>query len=262
MRRLLLILLALFLCQASLACKRSKPLSHAYQNVSQGYENCKPADPNCTFFKLDYPVFSNGSNPEALKAINDRIQAFLLTPTGEKKAKDVEEFAKNFFSEFGDFHREFPSAPQVWTLERSVKILVENQRLLSLALDESQYLGGAHPNSSERLLSLNPATGTGYSLSDFFVPGYADKLSALGEKAFRKAREIPEEQSLEEAGFEFKNGAFQLNDNYAAGARGLVFYYNPYEIGAYVMGPTEVVIEYADMKDLLKPDGPLSGLDD
>lgn len=262
MQRLLIVLLAIFLSGAAPACKRAAPLSHTYHEISRGYEHCKPTDPNCTFFRFEYPIFAEGPSRQALKAINDRIMAFLLTPTGEKTAKDPEEFAKIFFSEFGDFHREFPNAPQVWSLERKVQILVENPSILSLSLNESQYLGGAHPNASERLLSLNPETGSSYSLSDFFAPGYAEKLNTLGEKAFRKVREIPEGQSLEDAGFEFKGGRFQLNDNYAAGAQGLIFYYNPYEVAAYVMGPTEVVINYADLKDMLKPGGPLSSLGD
>ncbi|KAB2838919.1 DUF3298 and DUF4163 domain-containing protein [bacterium] len=251
----------ILLCLTALAaCKRSAPLRHQFETFSRGFNQCSPADENCTYLKFSYPVFTQGPNPAGLKAIQRRVMDFLLAPTGEKKASDLEGFAKDFFADFQAYRQQFPNAPQVWSLERSVDVLVEDPRILSLSFRETQFLGGAHPNSTRTLVSLNPENGAPYTLDELLLPGYLDKLNALGEKKFREVRKIPEGQGLEEAGFDFPGGKFKLNDNFAAGADGLIFYFNPYEVAAYVYGPTEVEIGYGSLKELVNRKGPLRDL--
>ena len=46
------------------------------------------------------------------------------------------------------------------------------------------------------------------------------------------------------------------NDNFSIGAQGITFSYI-YEIASYADGPTELLLTYREIKDLLKPDGPL-----
>lgn len=253
-------LVALACLFAFTACKGPAALEYQSRQFERGYEGCKPETENCTFLKLSYPDFSRGPNPKGLQAIQQRVLYFSIAPTGEKKATSLESFAKDFFADFQAFRQQFPNAPQVWSLERKVEVLVNDPKILSLSFDEFQFLGGAHPNSSRSLSSLNPETGAPYTLGDLLKPGYAEKLNTLGEKQFRAVRQIPAGQSLEDAGFDFKGGGFQLNDNFAAGQEGLIFYFNAYEIAAYVYGPTEVVIGYALLRDLAKSDGPLKGL--
>jgi hypothetical protein len=66
--------------------------------------------------------------------------------------------------------------------------------------------------------------------------------------------------SLKHAGYEFPHDAFALNDNFSIGANGITFFYNPYEIASYADGPTELLMTYREINELIKPDGPLGGL--
>lgn len=240
-----------------------KPAKWSYQVTDyQRSLECKP-DPgseNCTYLILKYPVFTSGPDPKGLPAINQRILDFAISPTGEKKSADMEAFANNFFSDYQNFRKEFPKAPQFWSVERIVEVLAETPKLLSISQDESTFMGGAHPNSSRTLVSLNPATGAPYALKDLLAGDFQAKLNELGEKAFHIVREIPTGQSLEAAGFDFGGGPFRLNDNFAATPEGLLFFFNSYEIGPYVMGPTEVLIPYAQLKGMMRSRGPLRAL--
>jgi len=258
--RPLLFALVLPLALNSVACRSHRKLAHQFKDFERGYQDCQPGKENCTFLRLSYPNFRRAPTPEGLNAINQGIMDFILAPTGEGKASDVESFARQFFADYKNFRQQFPQAPQVWTLQRSVDIMIENPQLLSLSMKEESYLGGAHPNTNRVLASLNPATGKRYALGELLNPGFEQPLTDLAEKKFREVRQIPSGQSLEDAGFNFEGGAFKLNDNFAAADNGLVFYYNAYEVGPYAAGPTEVVVDYASFQDWIKKDGPLHEL--
>jgi hypothetical protein len=42
-----------------------------------------------------------------------------------------------------------------------------------------------------------------------------------------------------------------LNDNFAVAKRGIIFYFNSYEIAPYAMGPTELLIPYAKLSGII-----------
>ena len=76
------------------------------------------------------------------------------------------------------------------------------------------------------------------------------RLRELAEVHFREARELGVDESLSDAGF-FWGESFALPENYALTEEGLYFYYNPYEIAAYVVGPTSFTISREQMAGLL-----------
>ena len=58
--------------------------------------------------------------------------------------------------------------------------------------------------------------------------------------------------------WDFEPGNFKLNENFAISTGGLLFTFNPYEIGPYVMGAPQVFIPYKEMKDLINKNGLLA----
>ena len=85
-------------------------------------------------------------------------------------------------------------------------------------------------------------------------------LTQIAEKHFGESKGLKLTDSPSEAGYEFPNDTFALNDNFSIGAKGITFLYNTYEIALYADGPTELFLTYHEIKDLLKPDGPLGFL--
>jgi len=239
-------------------CKREAALSYQPKEFTRSHENCAPGSQNCTYLRLRYPEFTAGQPEAAIQAINHGIRSFVLASPGEGPVlAQPQALGEAFFSDFKKFNQDFPNAPQQWNLERSVEILLLEPKLLSLAMQEEEFMGGAHPFSSAKYTSFNPATGKAYDLGDFFKPNFESSLTALGEKYFRKVRKLPPAQSLAEAGFNFEGDKFKLPPNSAAAPDGMIFYYNAYEIAAYVEGPTELVIPYAELQDWIRSDGPL-----
>ena len=92
-------------------------------------------------------------------------------------------------------------------------------------------------------------------LNDILSPGYEKVLNFLAEKDFRKIRELKPGESLEAAGFWFKDGKFKLTDNFVIQKDGLKFLFNDYEIGPHVLGSTEIFVPYSDLKQIIKTDG-------
>lgn len=48
--------------------------------------------------------------------------------------------------------------------------------------------------------------------------------------------------------------------DHSIGATGIAFFYNIYEIASYADGPTELLLTYHEITDLLKPDGLMAPL--
>lgn len=134
---------------------------------------------------------------------------------------------------------------QLWALDAGV-YLSETKKTFTLAFSEYNYSGGAHPNSYISYEHLDKKSGSTLHLEDFIedIPA----LTKVAEKYFREARELGPNDDLEEAGFWFENGVFQLNDNFIFEEDKLIFFYNNYEITSYAAGATEVVIPIEEVK--------------
>lgn len=245
-----------------LGCKRKPPegaqVTFTMEHFEKKYQDCKDPTADCTYVKMDFPTFTGGTNAEALKKLNMQVQEWLNNQLFEKKSKNLESLTKEFFQAYGDFKKEMPDAPGGWTVERNVAANQISPRILILDMSEYTFTGGAHPNGFERFLNINPQTGELYSLGDLFVPDAEKKLTTVGEEIFRKQKDLKPNQSLGEAGYFFQDDKFYLNNNFLINPEDITFLYNAYEIAPYVMGPIELKIPYASIKDLVRKDGPLN----
>jgi len=256
-----LVLLGLGVLVAGACSKKDPTLHFETHDFAKGLDGCKPQTEACTYLKFQYPLFSQGSKQVA-QDLNQKIQAFLLASTGQKKSpsKDLENFANDFFSEYQKAKKDYPQIPGAWFLERTVKVDLDAPDVLAEQTTDSEFTGGAHPNSETEFINYKPNDGSRIVLADLFVPDYLPKLTAIAEKNFREKQQIPEGQNLQEAGYFFENGVFKLNQNFSIGTRDLTFLFNPYEAGPYAMGPIQFSIPYDQLKDILKPDGIIAGV--
>jgi hypothetical protein len=164
-----------------------------------------------------------------------------------------------FLEAFREFAADFPDSPGGWFLERTVEVEAASPDLLALGMEELTYTGGAHPNSRKRYRTLDPETGAVLSLSDLLQPGFEERLRSAGERAFRAVRGLGPEVDLAEAGFfQASGGRFELNDNFAPLGDGLAFHFDPYEIAAYAAGPTDLIIPWSEISELIPINGPLA----
>ncbi len=101
------------------------------------------------------------------------------------------------------------------------------------------------------VLNFNLITGQPLALQDLFLPGasylqtIADFCAADLQKRDRLG--FPE-------GVAPKAENFQ---NWAIADQGLIFYFDPYQVAAYAMGPSQVMMPYTALKGMLDPAGAL-----
>ena len=76
------------------------------------------------------------------------------------------------------------------------------------------------------------------------------RLTYMASTIFRKQEGLSPTQSLEN--YFFENQKFSLNTNFLITKKGLLFYYNSYEIRSYAEGPMELLVPYTAISGLLK----------
>lgn len=221
--------------------------------------NAKPdEDSKCATVHITYPKITDTLAPETAARLNQFIQEQLLEYSDEdgKPPANFEELAKQFIADY----QQDPSPIGHWELERTMEAVYAHDGLVTLRLSENGYTGGAHPFNGERYFVLDTHSGKQLTLADLLAPGYASTLNAAAEHAFRAARKLPPNASLEAEGFLFENDTFKVNTNFGVLADGLGFIFNDYEVAPYAMGSTGFTVPYADIRALVPGNSPLAAI--
>ena len=245
------------LCVALFSCgttteKKETPISFeekTFRIESQG--GCKSDTLQCAYFEVTYPEFS-GIDTGVVKVIKQKVDAAVSLGNPESQGQSMREIGKILIQDYDDFKSEIPDAFGGWHYSADVSVEVLTDSLLSLSVNDEYYTGGAHGGSGLYFINLNPKTGAEFTLDNLLKPDYHEKLTGLGNKIFRQTRQLPDTASLSDHYFEFPEDKFELNKNYGFKKEGIVFFYNNYEIAPYAAGPTEVLIPYDEIEELIK----------
>ncbi len=222
----------------------SDSLSHTMKTVEKSDGNC---DEQCARVVVSWPDFT-GPAAEALNAWTIQSVASPLFTDGATTSP--EEFAASFLAEW---RRGEPDASMGWELERNVGIYWQSEKVIVLSAWEFSFTGGAHPSSSLSFASFDVASGRQLALSDVLVDGAEAQLVPLVKAALEAHLGAP----LSEAGLDIPDdGNPPLAQNWAINAEGLTFFYNPYEIGPYVIGAPDAAISREQLDGLIRPGGP------
>jgi hypothetical protein len=212
---------------------------------------CRTDTAVCAHYEVSYPVFK-GLDSAVLRTLMKHIDASVSMGNPEAEGESMQTIGKSFISDFEDFRKEMPDYNMGWHYEAQVNVEVLTDTLLSLSVDEEYFTGGAHGGSGRYFININPKTGADFTLENFLKPHQEEALRTLAERLFRRGQELPDTASLQANMFEFPDDRFEVNKNYGFTQEGIVFYYNSYEIAAYAMGPSEVLIPYDSLKPLVR----------
>lgn len=257
--KILLILLAitgLYSCQwgtgnAPKAKKPADTLAYSNQNFKKRASDCgdKP-DSGCTIVKIKYPQF------KSQKALNDSISHKLnkLFKGADKPDTSLDEVADNFLALYTNFRKERPLSTLFFLLDAHAKVLRQDSSLTTIEVAGYGYTGNPHGVSYTYFINWNNKANKNITLDDLFTDGYQSKLNPLAERIFRQNEKLKDTSSLNnQHDYFFKAGKFSLPDNYLITPTGIRFLYNVYTIKPYDAGPTELVLTYAQLKSILKP---------
>jgi hypothetical protein len=231
--------------------KGNDTLSYETITMINSYNDCDPTAENCTYVSLEYPQFTN-----ALKPLEDTLTARIHSFIGgqlDNKPLDPSDVLTAFIEDYSEFVKKDTTYKTPWALERNAVVYNQNPKFITLKLTEYVFEGGAHPNEFTQYILIDKSSGAQKKLTDYFDSTAINKLTTIGENVFCAQKGISPSTGLEDAGYSFNNNHFALNNNFYFSDTGITFYYNTYEIGPYVLGPTALTIPAAKITRLLKP---------
>jgi Protein of unknown function (DUF3298)/Deacetylase PdaC len=147
-------------------------------------------------------------------------------------------------------------------IEISYNIEYADNDLISVSFLEGTFGGGVHPNYNYFTITYDLKNGREINLSELFKPG-ANYLKAVSDYATRdlQDRKMPDsDENLGLAQDIFAEGATAKAENYRnwnLTKKGLMFTFDPYQVGPYAAGSQTVIVPYAELKAIARSGGPL-----
>jgi Protein of unknown function (DUF3298)/Deacetylase PdaC len=179
-------------------------------------------------------------------------------------AKDVASFKTAETQDTSEPGTELPAETQDSTLDIGYEIRYATDDLISVEFSDGSYSrGAAHGSSTTTVLNYDVKNGKKLGLADLFNPksNYLSTISAYSIKNLKDQAKVDKEGMLTDD--MIQSGASAKADNYRAWAitkRGLWITFDPYQVAPYAAGPQYVLVPYSALKDIIKPDGPVSSL--
>ena len=122
--------------------------------------------------------------------------------------------------------------------------------LVTVVLNTSSYLGGAHGSSSQQYYNFDLEKQKLVKLDEVLAP---NQLAALENQAHEAFQTWVIESKLANDVSEYEQAwKFKLSDNYYLSQQGLILQYGEYEIGPYVVGLPRLTIPYDQLQTILK----------
>jgi Protein of unknown function (DUF3298) len=147
-----------------------------------------------------------------------------------------------------------------------VRLLTTDLISVEFQIDYYEH-GAAHGSHAFYEINYDAMAGRELQLADLFRPG-SDYLKKISEVAIKQVRRWNKDsaaggghQYLTDEGI--TSGAGPDAENYHSWTitpRGLAVTFDYYQLGAYAAGAPKVVLPYADLKDVIRADGPLAPL--
>lgn len=216
--------------------------------------DCQSDTMRCATVKASYWLPVAGPEP-ARRSISDTLMQIvrrslaIFAITDEEIPPSLDAIANNFLAEYDLMQQDEPGYEIPWSVETTGELLSENGQVVCMEIANYAYAGGVHPNSYVTLLNFDAASGRVLRLKDIVTDTL--QLKRMAEAKFREVKGLAPGDSLSEAGY-FWGDAFTLPENIGFKGDSLYFYYNPYEIAAYVDGPTYFALPLSEVKSILR----------
>ncbi|MFZ1320908.1 MAG: DUF3298 domain-containing protein [Ignavibacteria bacterium] len=230
---------------------KSDNIEFVMKEFFKSYNNCNKDSAECAYVSFKYPEILN----EDIKSkVNGTINSYLkdsIYSMDDKSNKDFNDLAVNFLAEYDTMKKISDLTNLAYALDVNSEITSETKKDFTVSISFYIFTGGAHPNSFMRYFVFNKKSGNEMLLNDLFKPGYDSLLNKLVDEAYRKEKGLSPTDDLQIKGDLFEN-KITFNNNFAVTNDSIKFFYNNYEIAAYVFGSTEISIPLSNLKEYLK----------
>lgn len=232
---------------------------HSEGDLVKGKTDSPSADIELT---LIYPT-SEYIQPDVADSVKKIIthsffgSGFSIEHPDSMLVKFESEYLGNYVKQNKDWH-EVGGASFNWEKVISMAVVYNSGYMLCLEYLKYAYSGGSHgmTNVSYDIIYLDD--GKLLTFADVFEEETGQSLSELLTKQLRKDYSIPDNVSLEDAGFFVE--VVEPNRNIYVNGNGVGFLYNSYEIAPYSQGATNIFLEWNLIKDLVTKGTPVFGM--
>lgn len=196
-------------------------------------------------FNKQVLVFPSITNKTVLDSIysNAMVKSSTYDAAGLKTA--LEQDMKQSFDKTKQDIKEFsPSFKQTWDDTSAMKVVSNNDNLLTLKYTGSGYTGGAHGYYFENYKTFDLQTNKVISQNDIFKNPNDPAWSAILMNHFTNKDQ--KEMLLVDK--------IPLNNNFYFDNQKITFVYNQYEVAAYAAGVVPISLKFSEIKDKLKPE--------
>ncbi len=266
------LLLSLSITAFLFSCKNEKPIEFDKIDYSKTYRSEYATDSTGGYCNVDIQLLfpSSFEKADVLSKIQQQILTFAFDSTYTKLTAQqaVDSFANGTFENFKEFINKYVNSEQMknnplilhnekW--EMNTMVVYSDSKILSYELDRSTFAGGAHGMDITQYLTFDLTTGDLLTEKDIFEDGYEARLSTLMKQQIMKENGFESEEQMLNNGF-FMAENISPNENFCISDSGITYIFNPYEVGAYYIGQTEVTIPFKSIRSVLKATSPISDL--
>jgi hypothetical protein len=132
----------------------------------------------------------------------------------------------------------------------SDSLVYDHHGLISMKISQYAFIGGAHGNTTIRCATYDLKHNRPVTLDHLFVDGSADRVNQMLLDELMRSFEVDSPEALEEKGVYLVEEA-TMSDRFFLTEEGVTFFYNPYDIAAYFVGPIELTLPYESLRGCL-----------
>lgn len=229
-------------------------LTYRMSEILHETKACAEPEKPCLTVRIGYPVFT-GETISVTRYFNEwvaqYVKNFLKEQTGEGKVRtdELKDLLSLLDARHADATAKEGQAGQ-WSLTLKIEVVMLTEKMMTLRCIADSYTGGAHPNSYVAFQMFDPAVAKEIPASELI--SNPEALAQLAEEQFRAIRKIAPGEGLNQAGFQFKDNRFSLPKQIGLTEKGLVCYFNTYEVGPYAAGPTEIILPTRQLEKIIR----------
>lgn len=241
------IVLVLIIITSLVGCKDN--LKFTEKSIIKNSE--QECDENCPTIKIS--VIEAKNNDALADTINAKLFREIATITSLQEvpttSKNYDQLASEFINYYENLKKEFPSDAFGWEAEISTTKTYESKNIVNIALDYYTFTGGAHGYKGRNSFIFDKKNPKTISAENLIKKD--ENFIIYAEKKFREKYKIAPKANINSTGLMFENDKFSLPNNIFFEEKGILLYYNTYEIAAYVEGPKELFLSYTEVNDFL-----------
>ncbi len=197
----------------------------------------------------DFASIRNAADSPALEAIEEANIAYFFqleefTGSAEEAIEaSLKEIATTFFEE-AQLSGAGGSSYEI-TAESTGEVV---DTLVSYTISRWSYTGGAHGIYAIEYHTYSLAEGYELTAGELFGEDRLPQLDSLIRRRIHEEYGTTDDEGLSALGF-FPD-EIGVTENFRVTADGVVFHYNPYDIGCYALGPVEVEIGHEELENI------------